>query len=307
MGVLVFGSLSMDVTAYVPRLPQPGETLFGRTYGLSAGGKGANQAVASARLGCPTRFVGRVGQDLFGPGARSGLMSSGVDVSGLSEDPEHGTGLAIISVDEAAENAIIVVSGANMALDDSDVQRGLDHLAECTILMLQLEVPMTATQTLARAAHQRGVTVILDPAPARALADDFLRTVDIITPNEVEAEALVGFPVETVDDAKRAASALVERGVGAAVLKLGERGAVVQTGDTFQQIPPFEVEAVDTVAAGDAFNGGLAAGLHAGLPLLDALRWGSAAGALAVTRRGAAASMPDRRAFDALLKRGLNA
>lgn len=304
MGVLVFGSLSMDVTAYVPRLPKPGETLFGGAYGLSAGGKGANQAVACARLGCPTHFVGRVGQDLFGPGARTGLTGNGVEVGGLFEDPQHGTGLAIISVDQAAENAIIVVSGANMAIDESDVARALEFLPGCSVLLLQLEVPLEASRQLAGAAHGRGVTVILDPAPAKPLDDDLLGTLDFITPNEVEAETLVGFPVKDVDDAERAAARLVERGVGAAVIKLGERGAVCQAGQTCLSIPPFQVEAVDTVAAGDAFNGGLGAGLHAGLSLSEALRWGSAAGALAVTRRGAAASMPDRAAFDALLARG---
>jgi ribokinase len=304
MAVLVFGSLSMDVTAYVPRLPRPGETLFGGAYGLSAGGKGANQAVACARLGCPTRFVGRVGQDLFGPGARAGLATNGVDVGGLIEDPDHGTGLAIISVDQAAENAIIVVSGANMAMNSSDVTRALAQLSDCSVLLLQLEVPLEASRQLAEAAHRRGVTVILDPAPAESLDDGLLGTVDIITPNEVEAETLVGFPVKNVDDAARAASSLVARGAGAAVIKMGERGAVCQTGHTVEKIPAFDVQAVDTVAAGDAFNGGLAAGLHAGLPLAEALRWGSAAGALAVTRRGAAASMPDRKAFEELLETG---
>jgi len=304
MGILVFGSLSMDVTAYVPRLPLPGETLFGGAYGLSAGGKGANQAVACARLGCPTRFVGRVGQDLFGPGAQAGLTANGVDVGGLFEDPDHGTGLAIISVDQAAENAIVVVSGANMAIDSSDVTRALSYLSDCSVLLLQLEVPLEASSQLAEAAHREGVRVILDPAPAAPLDDGLLRAVDIITPNEVEAETLVGFSVETVDDAARAASALVARGAGAAVIKMGERGAVCRAGDTVERIPAFDVEAVDTVAAGDAFNGGLAAGLYAGLPLAEALRWGSAAGALAVTRRGAAASMPDRKAFEALLSTG---
>ncbi len=303
MGVLVFGSLSMDVTAYVPRLPKPGETLFGGSYGLSAGGKGANQAVACARLGCPTHFVGRVGLDLFGPGARAGLKDNGVDADGLFEDRQHGTGLAIISVDRAAENAIIVVSGANMAIDESDVARAAEYLPECSVLLLQMEVPLEASRQLAEAAQRQGVSVILDPAPAKPLDDKFLSRLDIITPNEVEAEALVGFPVKDVDDAAKAAARLVGRGAGAAVVKLGERGAVCQSGDSCQLVPPFKVEAVDTVAAGDAFNGGLAAGLHAGLPLMEAMRWGSAAGALAVTRRGAAASMPDRQSFDALLER----
>ncbi len=292
MHAVVFGSLNMDLTTYAPRLPRAGETLFGSRFQLSAGGKGANQAVAVARLGVETRFFGRVGDDMFGPPALQALRDNGVDAGGVTVDREHGTGLAVIGVDEQAENAITVISGANMALDASDVDRAAAALEGAAVLLLQLEVPLAASQALAELAHGRGVTVVLDPAPAQPLPQAFLAAVDVLTPNEIEAAELVGNSVDSLEAAARAAEAFRARGAGAAVIKLGARGAYFAAADDEGHIGAFPVEAVDTVAAGDAFNGGLAAALTGGLPLREAVRWGAAAGALAVTRPGAVPAMP---------------
>lgn len=301
MSVVVFGSLNMDLTAYSPRLPRPGETLFGSGFQLSAGGKGANQAVAAARLGAPTVFVGRVGQDMFGAAALRELGQRGVDTDSVWTDPEHGTGLAVINVDEGGENAITVISGANMALGERDVRRAERALQGARVLLLQLEVPSAASQKVAALASERGVLVVLDPAPAQPLGPGFLQAVDILTPNEGEASELVGYPVEGLDHAARAAGDLLALGVGAVALKMGRHGVYFSDGETAGHQQAFAVEPVDTVAAGDAFNGGLAAALLDEVGLAEAVRWGAAAGALAVTRRGAIPAMPDRSEVEQLL------
>ncbi len=306
MTLVVFGSINLDLTAYAPRLPRPGETLLGRSFLTVTGGKGANQAAAAARLGAVTRMIGRVGDDAFGREALAALAAEGIDMAGVAVDSAQRTGLGVICVDDAAENAIIVISGANMALGEPDVARCTQALADARALLLQLEVPLAANLAAARAAHERGVTVILDPAPAPAqpLPADLYPLIDVITPNEVEAEALTGIRPETPEEAARAAADLRARGARAAVIKLGARGAVFagEAGAGF--VPPFPVQAVDSVAAGDAFNGALAAALAAGFPLPEAVRRGAAAGAIAVTRPGALPSMPHRAELDDLLTHG---
>lgn len=302
MSVVVFGSLNMDLTTYVSHLPRPGETLLGRTYLTVPGGKGANQAVAAARLGASTRLVGRVGDDAFGHDVLSLVAAQGVDVAAVTIDPNQATGLAVINVDEQAENTIIVISGANMALDDSDVARVA--LDEAAILLLQGEVPLSASLAVARRARQRGVTVIFDPAPARPLPPDALALFDIITPNEVEAEVLLGFRPTNPEEAATAAATLCARGVATAVIKLGAQGVYYQSPERRDFVPAFPVKAVDSVAAGDAFNGGLAVALAEGHEIAEAVRWGAAAGAIAVTRPGAMPAMPDRNELEQLLIKG---
>ena len=187
MSIIVFGSINMDLTAYTPRLPQPGETLFGHSFITVPGGKGANQAVAAARLGAPTMMTGRVGDDGFGEEVLRAITAEGVDMQAVAVDAEHDTALAVIAVDDNAQNAIIVISGANMALDDSDVQRCLPDLDQARVLLLQLEVPLEANLAVARAAQDRNVKVILDPAPAADLPMEMYALADVITPNEIEA------------------------------------------------------------------------------------------------------------------------
>lgn len=302
MSIVVFGSINMDLVVRTPRLPQAGETLTGYTFFTASGGKGANQAVASARLGAPTRMIGRVGGDVFGPTLLDNLRADGVDISGVIIDHKQPSGVAVIAVDDAAENTIIVIPGANGAIGSDDLARLTDTLAEATVLLLQLEIPMDAVVAAARVAHEHGVKVIVDPAPARSLPPELYDLIDVLTPNETEAAVLVGFDLHDRDAVEQAARVLLERGARNVVIKLGSKGAFWTDGATSRFLPAFPVEAVDTVAAGDAFNGGLAAALNKGEEIASALRWGLAAGALSVTKAGAQPSLPHLDAVTQLLK-----
>ena len=293
MTVVVFGSINMDLVVRTPRLPAPGETLTGYTFFTAPGGKGANQAVACARLGAPTRMVGRVGDDLFGEQLRASLRSFGVQDDGVLTTPGP-SGVALIAVDDTAENTIVIVPGANGAVSIADIPRLERALDGARALLLQLEVPIETVVAAARAAHTRGVTVILDPAPALPLPDELYALADIITPNEHEATTLTGIAVHDDQGAIAAARALIARGARRVALKLGARGALTADAEGEQFWSPFTVTPVDTVAAGDAFNGGLAVALSEGRSFNEAIRWGLAAGALSVTRHGAQPSMPER-------------
>ncbi len=301
MKVIVFGSINMDLVVTTPRLPGPGETLTGTSFATTPGGKGANQAVAAARLGAETVLVGRVGNDSFAEPLLGNLAGNRVDVSAVQVDSTASSGVAFIAVDAGGENNIIIVPGANNQVDDTDVERLAELLAPGDILLLQLEVPITAVTASARMASQRGATIILDPAPARPLPDELLALADIITPNETEAGILTGSPVGDEKGIATALHNLHRRGARQVLLKMGGAGAVWSDGEARQKLLAYPVEAVDTVAAGDACNGGLAAGLCAGLPLMEALQWGMAAGALATTKRGAQEAMPDREALLGLM------
>ncbi len=300
MSIVVFGSINMDLVVRTPRLPAPGETLTGHTFFTAPGGKGANQAVACARLGAPTRMVGRVGDDLFGEQLRASLRTAGVQDDGVLTAPGP-SGVALIAVDDAAENTIVIVPGANGAVGGDDISRLEQALDGARVLLLQLEVPMAMVVAAARAARARGVTVMLDPAPALPLPDELWALTDILTPNESEAAALTGIPVRDEQSAAAAARALLARGVRTVIIKLGARGALVADTDNTRMWPAFTVTPVDTVAAGDAFNGGLATALSEGRSFEEAIRWGLAAGALSVTKPGAQPSMPDRRELLELL------
>lgn len=307
MALLVFGSINMDLVARTPRLPAPAETITGHEFFTAPGGKGANQAVAAAKLNIPTKMIGRVGGDGFGAELLQNLQTNGVDTASVWVDNDVSSGVAIIAVDDQAQNNIIIVPGANGRVAQPDVERLAANLDDANVLLLQLEVPLEATLTAARAARERGVTVILDPAPARQLPPQLYRLVNIITPNEVEAAQLVDFPITTQQDALRAAETLLERGVEIAIVKMGAQGVVYAT-KTGQQgfVPAFKIKAVDTVAAGDAFNGGFAAALMQQLKLEQAIVWGAAAGALSATKAGAQPSMPSRAEFDQFLQNNAN-
>lgn len=303
MSVIVFGSINMDLVARTPRIPAPGETLIGHSFETVPGGKGANQAVAVARLGIATQMVGRVGGDRFGTDLLAGLLTSGVSSDHILVDETTHSGVAVITVDEAGENNIIIIPGANGQVNQTDVSRLQDLLATlppAKVLLLQLEVPLSAVVAAAKVA-QPSVTVILDPAPARAIPADLYSLIDIITPNQVETAQLVGFPVTDLVTAGKAAAILQQRGVGTVITKLGKQGALGMTQTETFEIPAFPVKAIDTVAAGDAFNGGLAAGLAAGLSLQQAARQASAVAALSVTKAGAQPSLPTRAELDAFL------
>ncbi|MFB8789065.1 MAG: ribokinase [Potamolinea sp.] len=303
--IIVFGSINMDLITKTPRLPVAGETLQGYDFFTTAGGKGANQAVAAARLGISTHLVGRLGNDDFGRQLLAGLQSAGVHTEGVLVDKTTSSGVAVIAVDVSGENSIIIVAGANGCINQQDVDRLKDLLPKATALLLQLEIPLPAVLEAAQAARQQQVRVILDPAPAPAssvLPPELFPLIDIITPNEVEATDLVGFPVDGQDSAAKAAAQLLQRGVGTVIVKLGSQGVFCATAEERFFIPAFPVQAVDTVAAGDAFNGALAAALAQGRPLREAVVWGAAAGAISATKAGAQSSLPDRETFEAFLK-----
>lgn len=295
MTVLVFGSINMDLVTRTPRLPIPGETLTGHSFMTVPGGKGANQAVAVARLGVSTQLVGRVGGDGFGQELLASLKRAGVGCDRVWVDPSTSSGIATIAVDDRGENHIVIVPGANGHVGVDDCERMQALLPTVTVVLLQLEVPYDAVIGAAQRAKQAGVMVMLDPAPAPSVLPDALYAgVDILTPNQIEASQLVGFTVHDLDTAANAATLLHQKGIPIVLLKLGRLGVFCSTPDEHFHIPAFSVPVVDTVAAGDAFNGGLAAALTQGLPLRQATRYASAVAALSVSKAGAQPSMPTR-------------
>jgi ribokinase len=303
MSIIVFGSINMDLVAKVPRLPVLGETLLGYDFFTIPGGKGANQAVALARLRISTQMVGRVGADSFGIVLLDNLKAAGVQTNNVLVDKTVSSGIATITVDDAGHNQIIVIPGANGCVNQEDIERLLPLLQTARTLLLQFEIPMSSIVAAAQAARQVGVTVIVDPAPARInIPAELYSLVDIMTPNEVEASQLVGFAVDGESSAHKAAEVLLQRGVRCAIIKLGAKGVFCADANESFFVPAFQVDAVDTVAAGDAFNGGLAAALFEGLSLRQAVVWGAAAGALAATKLGAQSSLPNRETFDEFLK-----
>lgn len=300
--IIVFGSINLDLVTKTPRLPMAGETLQGSEFFTAAGGKGANQAVAAARLGATTHLVGRLGDDQFGCQLLSGLRAEGVETAGILVDEAATSGVAVITVDDAGENNIIIVAGANGRVCQQDVERLSPLLPGAAALLLQFEIGMPAVLAAAQAAHRAGIRVILDPAPAQDIPPELYSLVDIITPNEVEAAQLVGLAVDGQEEAYQAAFELRRRGVKVAIVKLGDRGVVCATSTESFFVPAFPVEAVDTVAAGDAFNGGLAVALAEGYSLRKAVIWGAAAGALTATKAGAQPALPDRATLEAFLQ-----
>ncbi|MEO1431034.1 MAG: ribokinase [Cyanobacteria bacterium J06633_8] len=303
MSIIVFGSINIDLVATAARLPTAGETLLGHDFFQAPGGKGANQAVAIAKLGIATEIIGRVGKKNFSEELINYLQTAGVKTDNVFVDETVSSGVAIINVDDAGENQIVVIPGANGRVNLEDVERLSQLLPEKKALLLQLEIPVSSVIAAAKEAQKAGVKVILDPAPAqKELPEELYPLVDILTPNEVEAAQLVGFPVNGEDSAKKAAEVLLQKGVKCAVVKLGAKGVYCSTANDCFFTPAFSVKTVDTTAAGDAFNGGLAAAISEGLSLREAIVWGSAAGALAATKSGAQPSLPDRNTFDKFLE-----
>ena len=299
--ILSLGGINMDLVTFSARLPGDGETVVGERFVTYPGGKGANQAVAAARMGARSAMIGRVGDDMFGPQLTELLRTADVETNAVGVSSGTNSGIAVISVGEGGQNRIVQVLGANDTCGNDQYDAVAALLPRASALMLQLEVSIELSIQVAELATSQGVPVILDPGPVRPVPADFYRHVSVITPNETEAEALVGYPIRDTENAAFAAGELLNRGVGAAIIKMGAQGAYWADGNGCGHVHPFPVDAVDTVAAGDAFNGALAVALAEGQSLATAVRWGCAAGALSVTRVGAQDSMPERADVLALL------
>ncbi len=305
--VTVVGSLNMDFVVRVDRLPVGGETVLGQDFRMLPGGKGANQACAAGKLGGAgvlTRMIGRVGYDVFGDHLKASLSAAGVDVSAVNASRSQPTGVALIWVDRAGENSIVVASGANHAMVASDVEAMRLSLRGARFVLFQLETPLDVVAAALRIARSEGARTMLDPAPAQALGRDLLASIDILTPNETEASMLLGVPPGRVsaEEAPRLARRLRELGPRAVVLKLGDQGCFYFDGQSEIYSPGFKVEAKDTTAAGDTFNAGLAVALAEDRPVIEALRFANAAAAISVTRIGAQASLPSRGEVEEFLR-----
>lgn len=298
--VYIVGSANMDLVVRADRFPKPGESVVGSEFATFPGGKGANQAVAAGKLGADVRFVGKVGSDSFGEVLAESLRSAGVDVSALARDPEVPGGVATITIDATGQNEIVVVPGANARVTVDEVRNGLAELADGDVVLVQLETNVPAVEA-ALESGPSGVVRILNPAPPQleSLPESIFANLDFITPNETETQVLTG--ILPVDEESRfvAASALLRKGVRNVVLTLGADGCYWQTGpdgpcEAGAHLPAERVKAVDTVAAGDAFNGALAAFLSEGKPVVEALHWAMKVATISVTRHGAQPSMPTR-------------
>lgn len=292
MSIVVFGSINIDLVTYSQKLPRPGETLHGERYSIGLGGKGCNQTAAVATLGGEMQLVGKIGADDFGQSATTLLEENGVPTEHIVTDQNANTGLAVIGVDNAGENCITVIGGANMAVTADDVKRNADLFSKADLLLLQMEIPLEPTMLAANLVRKGGGKVIFDPAPVprEGLAQEILEQIDIITPNETEL--LTGIHPETKKEASMAANVLLDQGVQSVIVKMGAKGACYCTHKKTVSIPSYQVKAIDTVAAGDCFNGGLAYALSLGWDMVEAVRFASACGAFSTTRTGASSSAP---------------
>ena len=299
----VIGSINMDLVATVDRFPQPGETRTGLDFATFPGGKGANQAMAAARLGAKVQMVGKVGRDPFGARYLSLLDQAGVDRNTVAVLPGVPTGVAVIEVNAQGENHIVVVPGANGAVDADYLESIWTQLETRDLFLFQLEIPLPAIEAAIPRLHRLGKTVLLDPAPARPLDSRLLQNVDYLTPNETELALLSGMETDRPERIHAAALHVLEAGPKHIIAKAGRNGAYLVTRDTFLHVPGFPVDAIDTTAAGDTFNGAFAAALARNLSPEDAIRFANAAAALSTTVRGAQAGMPGPDQVQALMNR----
>ncbi|AOE80311.1 MULTISPECIES: ribokinase [Pseudomonas] len=290
--VVVVGSLNMDLVTRASRLPRAGETLIGQTFSTVPGGKGANQAVASARLGADVSMIGCVGTDAYGTQLREALRVEGIDCQAVST-VDGSSGVALIVVDDSSQNAIVIVAGSNGELTPASLQAFDSVLQAADVIVCQLEVPMNTVGYALKRGRELGKTVILNPAPASApLPAEWYASIDYLIPNESEAGALSGVTVDSIDSAKAAATQLIQAGAGKVIITLGSQGALFTDGQGFEHLLAPKVRAVDTTAAGDTFVGGFAAALANGKSEAEAIRFGQVAAALSVTRAGAQPSIP---------------
>jgi len=298
--ILVVGSSNTDMVIKADHLPSPGETLIGGHFFMNPGGKGANQAVAAARCGGHVTFITKTGNDIFGREAIQLFKNEGINTSYVFSSEHHPSGVALITVDKKGENTIVVASGANANLTEKDIRSAETAIEGSSIVLMQLEVPLETVRYVAEVAKLKNKIVVLNPAPACELPNDLLRNISIITPNETEAEVLTGINVRDMDGAMKAAENLSMKGVNTVIITLGSRGALVLHESTFTIIPAMEVNAVDTTAAGDVFNGVLVAALAEGKSILDSVSFACTDATISVTRLGAQASAPNRNEIEAI-------
>ena len=292
--IIVVGSTNMDMVVKTHHIPVPGETVLSGSFFMNPGGKGANQAVTVARLGGDISFISKVGNDVFGRQSAQLFDEEGINTFYLLSDEELPSGVALITVDDAGENSIVVASGANANLFPGDLSEALDTIASANIVMMQLEIPMETVLFVAQYAAEKGVRVILDPAPANVLSPELLSHIDIVTPNQTEAEMLSGIKVTNVETAKKAARIIHKNGAKNVVVTMGTLGAVICQGNRAEVVPAQKVQALDSTAAGDVFNGALAVALSEGKSLSESVAFACKVAAVSVTRMGAQSSIPYR-------------
>lgn len=292
--IAVVGSINMDLVIKTKTIPKPGETVIGESFYRAPGGKGANQAVTISKLGGPSYFIGKVGSDPFGEELINNLVRERVQVKYLYRDETTPTGTALIIVDENGENSIVVAPGANMKLEKEDIEKSRDIFSKAKILLTQLEIPIETVKYSLELARSFNMLSILNPAPARNLTQEILSLVDILTPNESELRTLIGVDLTSEEEIIQSAKGLLNYGINAVIVTLGAKGAICVERDSVFQVPAIKVNAVDTTAAGDAFNGTLALKLAEGIPLKEAILYANIVAGITVTRKGAQPSIPTR-------------
>lgn len=292
--IIVIGSSNVDMVVRTSHLPAPGETILGGEFFMNQGGKGANQAVAIKRLGGNLIFMAKLGNDVLGRQSVGYFKKEGIDTRYIAFDEDSASGVALISVDDHAENSIVVASGANMLLNEQDVDKMLEEMCEGDILLMQLEIPLQTVEYAARKAFGKGVKVVLNPAPARSLPKELFRHLYMVTPNRIEAEMLTGIKIANDADVEKVAEEICAMGVKNVIITLGSKGCLIREEGVSYRIDAFKVEPVDTTAAGDTFNGALCVGLSEGMDLKQVAVMASKASSIAVTRMGAQSSIPYR-------------
>lgn len=296
--IVVVGSSNTDMVIRAEHLPAAGETILGGVFFMNPGGKGANQAVSAARLGGNVTFICKTGNDIFGRQSVQLFEDEGINTSYLLSDTKNPSGVALITVDKDAENCIVVASGANADLNPKDLYKAQELIEKSIIVLMQLEIPLDTVEYVAKTAAAAGVKVVLNPAPACGLSEELLRNISVITPNKTEAEMLSGIRIKDMETAGLAAHAIKDKGVGTVIITLGNTGALVLHENTLTHVPALQVEAIDTTAAGDVFNGALVVALSEGKSVLEATVFACKAAAISVTRMGAQSSAPFKREAD---------
>lgn len=298
--IVIIGSSNTDMVISTPHFPARGETVIGGDFLMNAGGKGANQAVAVARLGGNAAFICRTGNDVFGKDAVKLLSDEGIDTSYISTDSDSASGIAIITVNKTAENTIVVAPGSNAHLNTAQIDEAGEAIATAGYVLMQLEIPLTTVMHATKMAFENKVPIVLNPAPAAVLPDELYKMITIITPNEKEAGVLTGIEITDSVSARSAAMALAAKGVAIVIITMGREGALLYDGRSFTHISAPIVDAVDTTAAGDVFNGALVVGLSEGMDITEAVTFACQASAVSVTKRGAQKSVPYRSELDVL-------